>query len=449
MKVKYPVLAFCMIWAACASAQQVKFTEYDLANGLHVILHQDKSAPVVAVSVMYHVGSKDEDTARTGFAHFFEHLLFEGSDNIKRGEFMKLVSSNGGQNNANTTQDRTFYYEVFPSNQLQLGLWLESERMMHPVINEIGVKTQNEVVKEEKRMRIDNQPYGKFTASVFSSMFKDHPYRWAPIGSMEHLDAARLDEFINFFKKYYIPNNAVLNIAGDIDIEETKKLVKEYFEPIPKGAPVERKKIEEPALGRQVMDTVYDANIQIPAVFAAYRIPGFKSEDAKALEMISTVLSGSGSSRLQTKLVDDKKTALQVAAFNYPLEDYGMYITLALPNGGASLDELLQDIDNEVADLQKNLISDLEYKKLQNQFENSFINSNTTMLGVAQNLANGYMFQNNTNHVNEELNQIRAVTREKIREVAAKYLTKNNRVVLYYLPQKDQQPQPQPQQRGF
>lgn len=446
MKVKYPVLAaICTAFFTVASAQQVKFTEYDLVNGLHVILHQDKSAPVVAVSVMYHVGSKDEDTARTGFAHFFEHLLFEGSPNIKRGEFMKLVSSNGGQNNANTSQDRTFYYEVFPSNQLQLGLWLESERMMHPVINEIGVKTQNEVVKEEKRMRMDNQPYGKFASSIFARMYKEHPYRWAPIGSMEHLDAAKLDEFIEFFKKYYVPNNAVLTITGDIDIEQTKKWVKEYFEPIPKGAPVQRKKIEEPPLGRELVDTVYDANIQIPAVFAAYRIPGFKSEDAKALQMISSVLSGSGSSRLQTKLVDEKKTALQVAAFNYPLEDYGMYITLALPNNNASLEDLLKDIDNEVADLQKNLITELEYQKLQNQFENSFINSNTTMLGVAENLANGYTFYNNTNHINEELGKIRAVTREKIREVATKYLTKNNRVVLYYMPQS----QKQDQQRAF
>src|ERR1700755_218630 len=161
-----------------ARAQKVDFTEYDLPNGLHVILHDDHNAPVVAVSVMYHVGSKNESAGRTGFAHFFEHLLFEGSDNIKRGEFFKLVSANGGQNNANTTQDRTFYYEVFPSNQLEMGLWLESERMMHPVINEQGVKTQNEVVKEEKRQRIDNQPYGQFIATVFADMFKEHPYRW-------------------------------------------------------------------------------------------------------------------------------------------------------------------------------------------------------------------------------------------------------------------------------
>ena len=447
MNIKYPALAaFCSTIVMAASAQQVKFTEYDLANGLHVILHQDKSAPVVAVSVMYHVGSKDEDTARTGFAHFFEHLLFEGSDNIKRGEFMKLVSSNGGQNNANTSQDRTFYYEVFPSNQLELGIWLESERMMHPVINEIGVKTQSEVVKEEKRLRIDNQPYAKFIYTVFADVFKEHPYRWAPIGSMAHLEAARLDEFKAFFKKYYVPNNAVLAIAGDIDLEKTKQMVKAYFEPIPKGAEVTRKKIDEKPLGKELVDTAYDANIQIPAIFATYRIPGFKSEDAKALEMISSILSGSGSSRLQTKLVDQKKTALQVAAINYPLEDYGLYITLALPNNNASLDDLLKDIDAEVADLQKNLISETEYKKLQNQFENAFINSSNTMLGVAQNLANGYTFYNNTNHINEELTAIRAVTREKIREVAAKYLTTNNRVVLRYLPESAK---PAPAQKGF
>lgn len=420
-----------------AAAQQVKFTEYDLDNGLHVILHQDKSAPLVAVSVMYHVGSKDEQTERTGFAHFFEHLLFEGSKNIKRGEFMKLVSSNGGQNNANTTQDRTFYYEVFPSNQLELGLWLESERMLHPVINEVGVKTQNEVVKEEKRMRIDNAPYGKFTEKIFNHLFDGHPYRWQPIGSIEHLNAAKLDEFIAFFKKYYIPNNAVLTIAGDIDVEKTKTLVKSYFNEVPKGEPVTRKKYDLPQITKEVIDTAYDANIQIPAIFAAYRVPGMESRDSKVLGMISSILSGGGSSRLSTKMVDEKKTALQVAAFNYSLEDYGAYITLALPNKNTPLNDLLKDIDDEVARLQTELISESEYKKLQNQFENSYVSANSKMLGVAENLANGYTFHNkDANDINKQLEVIKSITREEIREVAKKYLNKNQRVVLYYLPKK-------------
>lgn len=418
-------------------AQKVDFTEYDLANGLHVILHQDKSAPVVAVTVMYHVGSKNEDTARTGFAHFFEHLLFEGSENIKRGEFMKIVSSNGGQNNANTTQDRTFYYEVFPSNQLELGLWLESERMLHPVINEIGVKTQNEVVKEEKRQRIDNQPYGKFTEAIFKRLFVNHPYRWQTIGSMQHLDAARLDEFKAFFKKFYVPNNAVLSIAGDIDIDKTKQLVSAYFSDVPKGPDVQPVNIQEQPLEQEIVDTVYDANIQIPAIFAAYRTPGKNTRDAKVLEMISTILSGGASSKLYKKMVDEKKNALEVQAFNYSLEDYGAYITLALPNNNASLNDLLKDMDDEVASLQTNLISESDYQKIQNQFENNYVSANSRMIGVAENLADGYTFYHkNTNEVNEELKETKSITREEIRETAKKYLNKNQRVVLYYLPGK-------------
>jgi zinc protease len=436
---KHKLLLTTAIFGLCltASAQQVKFTEYDLDNGLHVILHQDKTAPVVAVSVMYHVGSKDETTHRTGFAHFFEHLLFEGSDNMKRGEFMKIVSSNGGQNNANTNQDRTFYYEMFPSNQLELGLWLESERMLHPKIDEVGVKTQNEVVKEEKRMRIDNAPYAKFAEYIFQDLYNGTPYEWTTIGSMADLDAAKLPEFLAFFKKFYAPNNAVLTIAGDIDVEKTRALVKTYFSEVPKGEPVIKKTYTLPVIAKEIIDTAYDANIQIPAIMTAYRVPGMKSRDSKVLEMISSVLSGGGSSRLNKKLVDEKKTALQVAAFNYTLEDQGAYIALALPNNNTPLNDLLKDIDAEILNLQTNLISDNEFRKLQNQFENSFVSANSRMLGVAENLADGYTFHNkNTNEINEELNVIKSITKEEIRDIAKKYLNKDQRVVLYYLPKK-------------
>lgn len=429
-----------VLFSMIASAQKVKFTEFDLQNGLHVILHQDKSAPVVAVSVMYHVGSKNEQTDRTGFAHFFEHLLFEGSDNIQRGDFMKLVSSNGGQNNANTTQDRTFYYEVFPSNQLKLGLWLESERMMHPVINEVGVKTQNEVVKEEKRLRIDNQPYGHFAEEIFKRLFYNHPYRWQTIGSMGNLDSAKLEEFKAFFKKYYTPNNAVLSIAGDIDIPQTKKLVNDYFSAIPAGSPVVYKKADEAPITKMMIDTAYDANIQIPALMSAYRVPGLVNKDATAMGMISAILSGGSSSKLYKKMVDERKNSLQVGAFNYVLEDYGAYITFALPNNNTPLDTLLKDIDEEITKLQTNLISEEDYQKIQNQFENSYVNANSRMLGVAENLANGYTFYNkNTNNINEELNKIRGVSREDIRNAAIKYLQPNSRLVLYYLPVKTAQ----------
>ncbi|ALJ01422.1 M16 family metallopeptidase [Rufibacter tibetensis] len=427
--------AAAMLSSTTAQAQKVEFTEYDLPNGLHVILHQDKSAPVVAVSVMYHVGSKNEQVGRSGFAHFFEHLLFEGSQNIKRGEFMKLVSSNGGQNNANTSHDRTFYYEVFPSNQLKLGLWLESERMLHPVINEVGVKTQNEVVKEEKRMRIDNSPYGNFTNEIFKRLFTKHPYTWQPIGSMADLDAAKLEEFQAFFKKYYVPNNAVLSIAGDIDIAQTKELVNAYFGPVPKGAPVNYQKVVEAPITKMIVDTAYDANIQIPAIMSAYRVPGMSEKDSKTMEMISSILSGGASSKLYKKMVDEKKSALQVGAFNFALEDYGAYITYALPNNNTPLPDLLKDIDAEVANLQNNLISEEDYKKIQNQFENNYVTANSTMLGVAENLASGYTFHNkNTNNINQELDKIRGISRQDIQAAARKYLQPNSRVVLYYLP---------------
>ncbi|MCX6323869.1 MAG: pitrilysin family protein [Sphingobacteriales bacterium] len=431
-------LGFMLVFGfSLAQAQKVAFTEYDLPNGLHVILHQDKTAPVVAVSVMYHVGSKNEQTNRTGFAHFFEHLLFEGSENIKRGEFMKIVSSNGGQNNANTTQDRTFYYEVFPSNQLETGLWLESERMLHPIINEIGVKTQNEVVKEEKRLRVDNQPYGNFLSEVMKRLFTKHPYNWVPIGSMADLDAATLSEFIAFNKKYYIPNNAALVIAGDIDIDKTKKLVTQYFAEVPTGKPVEKVNIQEDPITREVIDTAYDNNIQIPAIMTAYLTPGMTSKESIALQLASDVLSTGASSRMYKKMVDDKKNSLQVGSFNYALEDYGAYINYALPSGPYPLDSLLKDMDDEIVKLQNEPISETEFTKIRNQFENNYIGKNARMLGVAENLADGYIFQNkNTNHVNEELEEVRKITRQDIQTVAKKYLNKNQRVVLYYLPKK-------------
>ena len=428
-----------LLLTACtvSQAQKVAYTEYDLSNGLHVVLHRDNSAPVVAVSVMYHVGSKDEQPNRTGFAHFFEHLLFEGSDNIKRGEFMKIVSSNGGQNNANTTQDRTFYYEVFPSNQLETGLWLESERMYHPVINEIGVKTQNQVVKEEKRMRMDNQPYGNFLTEIMKRTFFKHPYRWVTIGSMAHLDSATLAEFQAFNKKYYIPNNAVLSIAGDIDVVKTKQLVDAYFGIIPRSETIVRTVVKEDPITKQVVDTAYDPNIQIPAIMTSYRTPGLNSKESLALQLASDVLSQGASSRMYKKMVDEKKNSLQVGCFNYALEDYGAYITYALPSGDVKLDDLLKDMDEEIAKLDKGLITENEFVKIRNQYENNYIDKNAKMLGVAENLANGYTFRNkNTNYINEELDIVRKISRQDIQDVVKKYLNPNQRTVLYYLPKK-------------
>ena len=254
---------------------------------------------------------------------------------------------------------------------------------------------------------------------------------------MKDLDAAKLDEFKGFFKKNYVPNNAVLTIAGDIDIDKTKQLVENYFGPVPRGADVVYTKTDEAPITRQITDTAYDANIQLPLISETYRVPGRDTHDSKVLEMISSVLSGGASSRMYKKMVDDKKNALQVLAFNYALEDYGMFIIGALPNGGADAGSLVPDMDEEIKKLQTDLITPEEYQKLQNKFENDFVSANTHMVGLAENLSNGYTFYHkDTNHVNEELAEIRSVTREEIRDVARKYLNPNQRLLLYYLPGK-------------
>lgn len=419
------------------SAQKVAFEEYTLDNGLHVILHQDNSAPVVITSVMYHVGAKDENPERTGFAHFFEHLLFEGTKNIERGEWFKIVTGNGGTNNANTSDDRTYYYEIFPSNNLELGLWMESERLMHPVINQIGVDTQNEVVKEEKRLRVDNQPYGNMITEVKRNMFTNHPYRWAPIGSMEHLDAATLQEFQDFNKKFYIPNNAVLVVAGQFESAKAKEWIQKYFGPIPKGTPITRTKAEEAPITETIKARYEDPNIQIPMVVATYRTPSMKTRDARVLDMISTLLSDGKSSRLYKKLVDDKKMALQIGAFSFSQEDYGMYIVYGLPMGGTTPETLIAEVDEEIVRLQTELISEKEFQKLQNIYESQYVDNNASVEGIAGNLATYHLLYGDVNLINTEIDIYRSITREEIREAAKKYLNPNQRLLLDYAPKSD------------
>ncbi len=439
MKKNLMAISASLLLGSTAIAQQVVFEEFDLNNGLHVILHQDASAPTIITSVMYHVGAKDEDPSRTGFAHFFEHLLFEGTENIKRGEWFKIVTANGGVNNANTTEDRTYYYEVFPSNNLELGLWMEAERMLHPVINKIGVDTQNEVVKEEKRLRYDNSPYGEIIPQVKKNIFKLHPYRWTTIGSMEHLDAATLEEFQAFNKKYYVPNNAVLVVAGDFDKEQAKTWVKKYFGIIPNGNPIARQHfVEEPIL-QTIKATYEDANIQIPMVVAAYRTPSMKTRDARVLDMISTILSDGKSSRLYKKIVDDKKIALQIGAFNYSQEDYGTYILYGLPLSPFTSANIITEVDQEIVNLQTELISEKEFEKLQNKYENQFVNKNAGIEGIASSLATYYMLYKDVNLINTEMNIYRSITREEIRATAKKYLNPEQRLLLDYVPAKEKE----------
>jgi predicted Zn-dependent peptidase len=465
--------------------KKIEYISYDLPNGLHVIIHEEHATPIIAVSVLYHVGSKNENPDRTGFAHFFEHLLFEGSANIGRGEYSELVEKNGGTLNANTSQDRTYYYEILPSNQLELGLWLESERMLHAKVDIKGIETQRSVVKEEKRQRVDNQPYGSFFTEMFKRVFTTHPYNWAPIGSMEHLDAAQEEDYVNFYKNYYVPSNATLSIAGDLDVAQTKLWIDRYFGTIPSGQAInlyrdfinlsdgdfekrysvskaqfnakdfmsssspDAKKLIANYLSKPIVinrtskdrsnltgvtkEVIYD-NIQLPAIFMGYKFPEQTNPDSYALEMLNEVLSGGSSSRINKIIVEKKEMAQFAFSFNYGLEDAGIGIFAAIAAKDVNLDDIQKEFDEQIRLMQTNLISEEEFQKARNKFENDLVSGNASIAGIAENLADNYVYFGDANRVNTQLENYMKVTREDIQRVAQKYLTQDARVILHYLP---------------
>lgn len=443
MKNRFLMLAFSLLIAGVGSLSaqlnRINYEEFDLDNGLHVILHQDKTTPNVTVSVMYNVGAKHEDPNRTGFAHFFEHLMFEGTENIERGQYFKIVQNAGGTLNANTSNDRTYYYEILPSNQLELGLWLESERMLHAKVDSLGIATQKGVVIEEKKQTTDNRPYGTLFEETMKRAFKIHPYRWQVIGDPEHIMAAKDEEFQMFYDKFYVPNNAVLVLAGDIEIDETKELVKKYFSDIPRGKhDLSREKIVEPELGGEVRDTIFD-NVQLPLIVQAYRTPAMGTEDYYALDMLGTLLSKGQSSRLYKSLVDEQQKAIQAGSFPMPFNEPSVTLAYALPNMGVDCKDLENAIDAEIQKVQKELITEREFQKLKNQFENDIVKGNMKVATRANSLARYYTYFKDTEMINTELDKYLAVTREDIQRVANKYLVEDNRVVLYYLPKAQQQ----------
>jgi len=412
----------------------IDFYEYTLENGLHVILHQDNSTPNVVVNIMYHVGSKNEDPNLTGFAHYFEHLMFEGTKHIGRGEFSEIVEKAGGSLNAWTSFDLTNYFVLMPSNQLELGLWLESERMLHPVIDSIGIATQKSVVTEEMKETRDNRPYGRILSETIRRAFTVHPYRWDVLGKDEHIRNATYDDIRGFHNMFYVPNNAVLVVSGDIDKAKTKPLVEKYFGDIPRGTKkIFRPDVVEPRRTAEIRDTVFD-NIQLPAVIHAYPLPARGTKDFYAMDMLSTLLTGGHSSRMVRRLVNEDQVALAIQAIPLALEDPGLVIVFGLPNMGIAPDVLEQGMIQELDRVKNELISEREFQTIRNMVESTFVNANTTIARRATNLATNHLMFGDANRINTELANYFAVTREDIQRVAREYLKAEYRVVLYYLP---------------
>lgn len=413
---------------------KVEFTKFELPNGLRVILSVDKSAPVVATFLHYHVGSKNERPDRTGFAHFFEHLMFEGTVNIPRHSIDKIVQSAGGRLNAYTTFDETGYQIQLPSNQLKLALWLESERMLQARVEEIGVETQRGVVKEERKNRYDNTPYGSILENLAKYTGEGTPYAWTPIGSAQYIDQATIDEFRDFYKTYYVPNNAVLAIVGDIDIERTKQLVTEYFGDIPRGKEVQRPQFSmSMGKGEKVVE-VREENTPLPALLYTYRTAKRGEKDAYAIEVLATILATGNSSRLYQNMVDQKQLAVGVQAFPFDLENGGLLGLFAVSHPTVTMEQLGSEFMKEIENLQKSGVTQEEFTKALNQIETQFARRFEDALDKAQALAGYETYFDDPNLINTELERYTSLTREDIQRVAQKYLVPDNRVVLKYYP---------------
>ncbi|MEI8233050.1 MAG: pitrilysin family protein [Verrucomicrobiota bacterium] len=410
----------------------IDFVEYDLANGLHVILHQNKTAPVVSTYLLYHVGSKNERADRTGFAHFFEHLMFEGSENIHRGQIDKLVSAAGGNLNASTSFDRTDYHFNLPANQLGLALWIESERMLHGKVEEVGVETQRQVVKEERRLGTDNAPYGTLFENLAALVFKGTPYAWTPIGSVQYIDQAKLDEFRDFYHHYYVPNNATLVVAGDFDLDAVKKQIADYFGPIPRGNEIERPQFELKPQTAPTEKTVALPTTPLPAVVHAWQAPPETAADAPAVELLADILGTGRSSRLYERLVRQEQAASEIEVFPYLLEKEGMLGVFAIGNPDTPLEKLDKLVEEEIAKVREHGVGAEELQKVKNTKLRELASSYATMQNRARNLAHYHVMFGDTAALNHQWERYEAVTPETVQAAAVKYLQPQGVNVLHY-----------------
>jgi zinc protease len=430
------LIALLILVTYGVSAQNFKpiqYEEYKLKNGLTVILHVDRSAPTAMTYLLYKVGSKDEVTGRTGFAHFFEHLMFEGTENITRGTIDKMITAAGGVLNASTSFDQTDYFFKIPIHQLELALWIESDRMRSLVIDSTGIETQRKVVKEELKQRYEGRPYGTLQDNLFRNTFKGTQYEWTPIGVPEDINRASKQEFIDFHSRFYLPNNACLVVGGDLNIAQTKKWIEQYFGVIPAGQEPARVKVTIPPQTEPRRLEVKESVTPLPGYVESYVTVNSRHPDAYALDFLGSVLSTGRSSRLYQRLVDKDQIAVTAGSFPMPLDQAGMFAFFAIANRGVSIAKLETAIGEEVARVQKEGITEEEFQKLRNMKESEFVGSLTSLDGKLRSLAYYSLFHGRTAMVNEEYQRYMAVTREDVKRVANQYLRSEHKNVLEYV----------------
>ncbi len=420
----------------------IAFEEHRLSNGLRVILHEDHTSAVVCINIAYHVGSKNEDNSRRGFAHLFEHLLFDGSKHVPRGEFDVHITKAGGHDNAYTTEDKTNYYEVLPSNQLDLALWLESDRMLEFATSEIGLATQKQVVKEEKRERYDNTPYGSMTIRMNRLAYQSYPYRWAVIGDMETIDAATIADVRNFFEAYYLPSNAVLVLAGDFVPAHALARAEYYFGGIsnPSSGAIVQPPFDEAPLAGERREIIDSEPVPLPAVFYAYRIPAEGSREFIALDLLTNILASGESSRLYRTLVYDMQIASEAAAYVDGREMPGLLYLLAVhssPDG--TTEELEAALGTMIGDLVMHGVTAEELQRAKNKTEAMCVASRVTMHGKADQLAHAALMFQDAGRVNELLDEYNSITLEETRIVAERFLRADNRCAVVYTMNKNLQ----------
>ncbi len=428
------VFFICGLFFSYSSEAFIKFERFELSNGLRVILSEDHSSPLIGYAIYYNVGSRNEVKGRTGFAHLFEHMMFQGSENVPRNMHHMWIGRAGGNDNGSTSQDRTNYFASIPSNQLELILWLESDRMKSLKITKENFENQRATVKEEKKQSYDNQPYSEGRAKLYELVFESFPYRHTVIGSMKDLDAATVEDAQEFFDRYYAPNNAVLAIVGDFNSQEAKKLIEKYFGSIPARVPPPPVIINEPEREREKRITLIDKYANIPALFIGYGITKRGDKDSYALGLLENILFSGESSRMYQKLVREKEMAVSVSGGANCMRGAGIFTINIMVRPDKKHEEALNLALEEIERVKREPVSSEELKKVKSRLKARFISRLESYLSRAMLLCEFELYDGDANLINTELDKYMAVSEKEISEVAEKYLTKKNRSVVTVLP---------------